>query len=857
MPSPLFSNLCPGCFADKGESAVCPHCNYDESAPRGVLVLPHRTVLNNQYLIGCTLGKLGGFGITYLAWDIHLETPVAIKEYLPRDLAGRDSNHLTITAHSKEDQALFLVGLGLFLREARTLAKFDHENIVRVRNVLEENGTAYLVMNFYEGTTLAAHLEQKGGRVPEKTALSIMLPILDGLRDVHSKGFLHRDIKPQNIYLTKTGIPILLDFGSARMVMGERTRSMTVLMTPGYAPFEQYHRKGLQGPWTDIYSCGATLYHMLTGIVPVEATERAERDTLLSPSSLVPEISPAVSSIVMQAMAMNRDARPSSVAELMDALENAKQNRLSPIDIKKPEAKPPERKIISAENLVTQPEPQEQTLAPYFKAGLGKGNLGYYLTRFAKFDLHWSELLKPSWNTAGFLFNAFWLLYRRIFGFGVLIFAMPLLLMTITNNKLIGLYSWLILSLIIGFYGNALYYLTISNRVSRLEQYFPGSRLNPLKLSRLAAAGQASLRIPIIYFFIALIAIYSHGEFRQWLSEKAAKTAHLPAKPKLATHLPAPQYPRDDLPNENAEIKSADDANQYKEKADELQKASDWWALLELSQKWCSLDRINPDAWLAFGLANFELAQYSLAQPAFETYFRLKPEENDEVLGYLTKTYVKLKKKIPAEQALLKIIALRSKFNRPKSSDDAFYYNELANIYFSSNDRKREALQLYRQALATDPNNELYKVNVNAALKVVAQPSGGTLGNKSTTDSHSINPNDGLNDANDWFNENYSSTTKPKSYGSLSNAAAVGDIQTVQLMINKGADINKMEMGSYPLIQAAKHRQSEMVAFLLKNGANINAEDNNGNKAILYSIANGDKKSIDILTNAGAFTNDR
>ncbi len=824
--------------------------------------MPHRTLLNKQYLIGCTLGKLGGFGITYLAWDINLETPVAIKEYLPRDLAGRDSNHLTITAHSKDDQALFLVGLGLFLTEARTLAKFDHENIVRVRNVLEENGTAYLVMNFYEGTTLAAHLEQKGGRLPEKTAISIMLPILDGLRDVHAKGFLHRDIKPQNIYLTKAGVPILLDFGSARMVMGERARSMTVLMTPGYAPFEQYHRKGVQGPWTDIYACGSTLYHMLTGIIPIEATERAERDRLLAPSSLASDISPEVSSIVMQAMSMNRETRPSSVAEFMDALEKAKQHRIQPADVTKSPSKLPEWKVPSEADPVTatqtQTQPQEQSLSPYFKAVVGKGNLGYYLTKFDRFNLHWSELLKPTWNSAGFVFNAFWLLYRRVFGFGVLFFLMPLFLMTITNNKLIGLFCWLILSLLIGCYGNALYYLSASHRISNIEQQFPGGRLHPLKLSRLASAGQPSLRIPFTYLIIALVAIYSHGEFRRWLSEKIEKSAQSIEKPIVNIQPQAVYpYPKDDLPNESIEVESTYDASQYKEKADELIKMSDWPTLLEHSQKWCNLDRVNPDAWLAFGRANFEMAQYSLAQPAFETYFRLNPEENDEVLGYLTKTYIKLKKKAQTEQTLLEVLALRSKFNRPKSSDDAFYLNELGNIYFSSNERKLEALKLYKQALNIEPNNESFRYNVNATLKAITQIYGGSLTEKMILESAQTNSNDTLDNGNAWSNDNYPSPLKSKASGSLFSAIAAGDIQTVQVLINRGADINKMELGSYPLIQAAKHRQSEMVAFLLKKGANIDAEDGNGGKAIIYSIANGDKNSMDILTNAGAFRRER
>jgi len=826
MPPRPYANLCPGCFADKGRASVCPHCGYDESAPRGLLVLPHRTVLNNQYLIGCTLGKLGGFGITYLAWDTHLETPVAIKEYLPRELAGRDSNRLTVTAHSRDDNALFREGLELFLKEARTLAKFDHENIVRVRNVLEENGTAYLVMNFYEGTTLAAHLEQKGGRLPEKIALSILLPVLDGLREVHSKGFLHRDIKPQNIYLAKSGTPILLDFGSARMLMGGRARSMTVLMTPGYTPFEQYHRNGHQGPWTDIYACGATLYQMLTGTVPIEATERAEKDTLQPPERLVSGISPAVSNMVMRALAMNREARPSSVVEFMDALIQANRSPLPPPPIPLESIKTEENGNATATRN-TLPEAQEETLSPYFKAALGKVSVSYYLKIFSNFNSNWLELLKPSWNSAGFIFNVFWLFNKRMFGLGVLFFLLPILMMIIFDSKIIGLLCWSTLALIIGCYGNAFYFHALSRRIFNIEKQFPSSRLHPLKLVRLATANEPSILIPFIYFLIALVAFYSQGQFHQWFLKKPEINATLAGKPSKQSHL----HTSDDSLNENTETKLSYDAYLYKEKADQLLNNSDWPALLEHAKKWCNLDRANPEAWLAFGIANFELGQFSLAQPAFETYFRLKPEDNDNVLGYLVKTYLKLKKSAAAERSLLKLIALRSKFNRPRSTDDAFFYNELGNIYFASTEKLQGALQLYQQALEIEPDNETIKANVDVTLKALAQQSGAEPPISNVT-AENVLPND-----------------------SLSAAAASGDIPAAQLLLAKGADINKGELGSYPLIQAAKHRQDGMVDYLLKSGADVNVEDSSGNNAITYSIVNGDKKTMDILTNAGAFHN--
>jgi serine/threonine protein kinase len=204
---------CSGCFKTKGSEALCPHCGYDESAPRGSLVLPHHTLLQGQYRIGRVLGKPGGFGITYLALDTRLETCVAIKEYLPRNLAGRETGKITISAHSIDDQELFRYGLEQFLYEARTLAKFNHANLVRIRHVFEENATAYLVMDYYEGMTLAESLYRKG-KLPEQAALDILMPILDGLWEVHAKGLVHRDINPRNIYLTTQGRPILLDFGA-------------------------------------------------------------------------------------------------------------------------------------------------------------------------------------------------------------------------------------------------------------------------------------------------------------------------------------------------------------------------------------------------------------------------------------------------------------------------------------------------------------------------------------------------------------------------------------------------------------------------------------------------------------------
>lgn len=303
--------LCPGCFQEKGEAApVCPHCEFDESERRSPLVLPYRTILNKQYIVGRVLGKPGGFGITYLGWDAQLETPVAIKEYLPRDLAGRHYDHLSVEPHTHDDEGLFKYGLEQFIQEARTIAKINHPNVVRVRNFFTENGTAYLVMDYYEGVTLSEYMVSLGGKIGEQPAIGIMLRVLDGLKEIHGKGFLHRDIKPHNIYLTTEGRPILLDLGAARTAVGDKSRSLSVLYTSGFTPFEQYYRRGDHGAWTDVYACGATLYYVLTGVVPPDAPGRLGEDELAHPCQLEPALSATVGDVVMQALAMDPSKRP-------------------------------------------------------------------------------------------------------------------------------------------------------------------------------------------------------------------------------------------------------------------------------------------------------------------------------------------------------------------------------------------------------------------------------------------------------------------------------------------------------------------------------------------------------------------
>lgn len=308
-------SICYGCFGEKQNASVCPYCGYEENSNGGILVLPEGTLLENRYIVGRVLGKPGGFGITYLGFNKALQKSVAIKEYLPRELVGRGTDRLTVNAHSSEDDEAFHFGIEQFLREARMLAKFDHANIVRVLDYFEDNNTAYLVMNFYQGVNLNEYLRAKGGRLPWQAVVDIMMPILDGLRQVHNRGILHRDIKPQNIYLTENGRPILLDFGNARQALSEKSSSLSVVMTPGFAPPEQYYRKGNQGAWTDIYGCAATMYYLLTGNAPDDALERLNGVQLTGLENSNYTISSAVVKAVMAGLALPPEQRPQTIAD--------------------------------------------------------------------------------------------------------------------------------------------------------------------------------------------------------------------------------------------------------------------------------------------------------------------------------------------------------------------------------------------------------------------------------------------------------------------------------------------------------------------------------------------------------------
>ena len=257
------------------------------------MYLPTGTLLHSRYSIEQVIGQ-GGFGVTYLALDRTLNVKVAVKEYLPRQLASRAEGQTKVTVYSGEAREHFAYGLKKFLEEARSVARFaTHPNIVSARDYFEANGTAYMVMEYIEGVTFKQFLEQKGGRIPFELASQIMMPVMDALREVHVTGLLHRDISPDNVYITADGRIKLLDFGAARYFTGEQSKSLSVILKTGYAPEEQYRSSGKQGAWTDVYASAATLYRAITGRTPPDALDRKEEDTLEPPSRLGATITPA------------------------------------------------------------------------------------------------------------------------------------------------------------------------------------------------------------------------------------------------------------------------------------------------------------------------------------------------------------------------------------------------------------------------------------------------------------------------------------------------------------------------------------------------------------------------------------
>ena len=288
----------------------------DAQHPLNALPQGHRL---QEYELMRVLG-FGGFGMTYLGFDHNLDKAVAIKEYLPADIATRTEDN-SVAPQASQFRGDFEWGLERFLDEARTLARFDHRHIIKVHRFFEAHGTAYIVMEYAEGETLSAYLDRKW-TLKEAELKAILYPILDGLEVVHGADFLHRDVKPGNIIIRdEDNSPVLLDFGAARQAIGARSKSLTAIIMPGYSPIEQYSTQGDQGPWTDVYALGAVCYRALTGEPPADATERVIGDTLIPVSERCAGRADAgFLKAIDWAIKVDKAARPQSVTAWRAAL---------------------------------------------------------------------------------------------------------------------------------------------------------------------------------------------------------------------------------------------------------------------------------------------------------------------------------------------------------------------------------------------------------------------------------------------------------------------------------------------------------------------------------------------------------
>ncbi len=321
-----MNRLCMGCMKEYDDRFdICPHCGYAfDTPPKQSYHIPPGSVLQQRYIVGRAMG-FGGFGITYVGWDYVMSRKVAIKEYLPSEFATRMPTQLKVTVYSGEREEQYKEGLIKTMEEAKRLAKFESvPGIVQIYDCFEENGTSYIIMEFLEGMSLKQYLTEKGKMTPEQ-ALPVVLQIAAAMEEVHKTGILHRDIAPDNIYVLNPEEPDalqvkLLDFGAARYATTKHSKSLSVIIKPGYAPEEQYRSRGDQGSWTDVYALAATLYKMLTGVTPEDAMERSVKDEVKRPSKMGIKLAKPTETALMNALNVKIQDRTQTMEEFSQEL---------------------------------------------------------------------------------------------------------------------------------------------------------------------------------------------------------------------------------------------------------------------------------------------------------------------------------------------------------------------------------------------------------------------------------------------------------------------------------------------------------------------------------------------------------
>ncbi|MBV9301589.1 MAG: protein kinase [Acidobacteriaceae bacterium] len=304
---------------DIKKAGGCPNpeaCGWIEgSLNDSQLQLQPRSTLKQKYLIGKVLGQ-GGFGITYLSYDLNAYRKLAIKEYFPISFATRTKDRHTVTHSSPDNRTPYEYGLNKFTQEAKTLERLrGHANIVSVMEFFPANNTAYIVMEYLDGITLERYVRgQPDARMSFEHTLRILVPVMDALREVHREGLVHRDVSPDNIILTKSAPVKLIDFGAAKQA-AQTYKTQQLILKPGYTPEEQYRSDGIAGPYTDVYSTGATFYRCLTGVVPPEAPVRMYDDTLTPPNKFGAGLSTQAENAILRALGVRSKDRYQTIAE--------------------------------------------------------------------------------------------------------------------------------------------------------------------------------------------------------------------------------------------------------------------------------------------------------------------------------------------------------------------------------------------------------------------------------------------------------------------------------------------------------------------------------------------------------------
>lgn len=301
---------------------TCPKCGKSlKEAPISPKFLKPGTILQGKFIVGYPIGA-GGFGNTYIGWNQLLLRKVAIKEFYPEQYITRADNHVTVTVPNKDLQPRFKKGLWQFLEEARSVAALqDIKGVVEISNFFEENGTGYIVMEYLEGMDVKTILKKSGNKKDYEWCRRVILTVLDTLKEIHKRGVLHRDIAPDNIFVTREGVIKLIDFGAAKHASALANTNADIMLKVGYAPIEQYGRTMPQGPYTDLYAVAAMFYRMLTGQKPIPANQRQKKDTLITPSEMGIELPQQAEMAIMVCLNLLPQYRLQSAEEFMEALD--------------------------------------------------------------------------------------------------------------------------------------------------------------------------------------------------------------------------------------------------------------------------------------------------------------------------------------------------------------------------------------------------------------------------------------------------------------------------------------------------------------------------------------------------------